>query len=156
MNVDATIVIIADERYGDIYLYTYQAYLDGEPYTDVHECFPDDEINDSDIKSAIEIYDLSDEDDRNNFLIAHNIAHIKRINIDNVNQIINRYCNDEEQIDNELAGLPLNLAAPILKRQQFNTRLPVYTIGQVNALAKKRGMTKTQVLIMAIDMLYTS
>jgi len=38
-------------------------------------------------------------------------------------------------------------------KQQVNARLPAVTIEQLNTLIKKTGMTKTQVIILAIDRL---
>lgn len=35
--------------------------------------------------------------------------------------------------------------------KQFNTRLPESTLEQIEQIAKRTGMTKTQVLILAID-----
>ncbi len=37
--------------------------------------------------------------------------------------------------------------------QQFNVRLPEYTLDQINAISDTRGLTKTQVVILAIDRL---
>jgi hypothetical protein len=36
---------------------------------------------------------------------------------------------------------------------QFNARLPLLTHGQINALAQEQGLTKTQVIIIAVDRL---
>ena len=37
--------------------------------------------------------------------------------------------------------------------QQFNVRLPEYTLDQINAIRETRGLTKTQVVILAVDRL---
>jgi len=37
--------------------------------------------------------------------------------------------------------------------QQFNVRLPEYTLEQINAISETRGLTKTQVIILAVDRL---
>lgn len=37
--------------------------------------------------------------------------------------------------------------------KQFNARLPQHTLVQIDALAERLGMTKTQVLILAVDRL---
>lgn len=40
-----------------------------------------------------------------------------------------------------------------MSTKQVNVRLPAHTIKQLESLAKRFGMTKTQVLILAIDRL---
>ena len=41
-----------------------------------------------------------------------------------------------------------------MSRQQVNVRLPSISIGQIESIAETHGLTKTQVLILAIDRLY--
>lgn len=38
-----------------------------------------------------------------------------------------------------------------MSRQQFNIRLPEYTIDQIERLSEALGLTKTQLIILAID-----
>lgn len=46
-----------------------------------------------------------------------------------------------------MAGAVLKMATT----KQFNTRLPEATVQQIEQIAQQTGMTKTQVLILAID-----